>query len=116
MSPSCLHPDLWSMCLGVPSFIATDSVNCGCCLELATEPAPNIRSTTRASLLRCSSFTSTRNSTGISALPPEAPMAWPFSASLSTWLVALTHSSVASLTATPSPASPTRMTPTFFKT
>lgn len=49
---SCLHPGLWSMCLGVPSFIATDSVNCGCYLEHAMEQALNTRSTTRASLLR----------------------------------------------------------------
>ena len=52
MSPSCLHPGLWLMCLGVPSFIATDSVNCGCFLEHVTELALNTRSTIRVSLLR----------------------------------------------------------------
>lgn len=52
MSPSCLHPGPWSMCLGVPSSIATDSVNCDCYLEHVMELALNTRSTTRASLLR----------------------------------------------------------------
>lgn len=52
MSPSCLRPGPWSMCLGVPSSIATDSVNCDCYLEHVTELALNTRSTTRASLLR----------------------------------------------------------------
>lgn len=52
MSPSCLHPGLWSMCLGGPSFIATDSVNCGCYLERVMELALNTRLTTRVSLLR----------------------------------------------------------------
>lgn len=52
MSPSYLHPGLWSTCLGVPFSIATDSVNCGCCLELEMVLAPNTRSTIKASLLR----------------------------------------------------------------
>lgn len=52
MSPSYLHPALWSTCLGVLFFIATDSVNFGCCLDLEMGLALNTRSTTRASLLR----------------------------------------------------------------
>lgn len=52
MSHSYLLPDLWSTCLGVPFFIATDSVNCGCYLELEMVPALNTRSTTKASPLR----------------------------------------------------------------
>ena len=52
MSPSCLRPGLWLMCLGGPSFIAIDSVNCGCYLEHVMELALNTRSTIRVSLLR----------------------------------------------------------------
>lgn len=57
-SPSCLHLGLWSMCLGVLSFTAIDSVNCGCYLEHVMELALNTKSITRASLLRWWSLTS----------------------------------------------------------